>query len=315
MLGLALASAFAPAMFREAVDWPRIHAWLTNGAPQPLDLASETREVVEQQIARIRAAYDVLRQQLEAFRPDVIVMLASDSGRVFTRVQVPQIATYLGEEIWGSTRYAEIAEPAEDDVVRLPCAPQLAAFLHRELVHLGFDVSYSRTLRPLGQPEYGTTAAFVAPARVLMPSLDIPVVPIYINTLVWPAPNGHRCYALGQSISELLSEREERVALLACGGLSHDHHGPRAGWIDQPFDRWVLEQVARGKGTEMKSMYDLESDALRGGGGQVRLWIIAAAAAETLGAKARIVDYFPSGSAATGMGFAYWPIAVAGAPR
>ena len=53
-------------------------------------------------------------------------------------------------------------------------------------------------------------------------------------------------------------------------------------------------------------MFDLESDALRGGSAQVRLWIIVAAAFESLGISATVFDYFPSHSAATGIGFAGW---------
>ena len=179
MLGLGLACSYAPAMFRDAAQWPKLHAWLTEGAPQPPQLADETPEVIQQYVARIAAGFAALRQRLEEYRPDALVMLASDTGRVFTGVQVPQLATFLGEEIWGSTQLAELGEVAEDDIVRLRCATTVAAFTHQELVERGFDLNYSKVLRPLGQPEYGTSVGFVAPARRLMPKLDTPVVPVY----------------------------------------------------------------------------------------------------------------------------------------
>lgn len=308
MLGLVLAASYAPSMYRDAKEWPAIHAWLTNGAPQPLELAQETPAIVQRQVERVRGALALLRQRLEDYQPDVLVMLASVTRRVFTGVQIPQIAAYLGDEIWGSTRLAELGEVAEDDIVRLRCTPEVANFVQQELVYHGFDMSYSKVLRPLGQPEYGTTPAFVEPARALVPALDVPVVPIYLNTQIPPAPNGQRCYKFGNALAEILSERSERVALVASGGLSHDHHGPRAGWVDEPLDRWVLEQFSRGKGARAQPMFDVESDTLQGGAAEIRLWLTAAGAAESLGSKAVILDYFASYTAATGLGFAYWPV-------
>lgn len=310
MLELGIALSYAPSIYRDAAEWPKIHQWLTEGAPRPPELAQETPEVLQRLKERADAGLRALRLQLEQTRPDAVIMLASDTGRVFSGIQVPQLSTFLGDEIWGSTRLAELGEPADADIVRLRCAPDLAAFVHRELVLRGFDMNYSKELRPLGQPDYGTAAAFVEPGRALLSGLDVPIVPIYVNSQIWPAPSGHRCYALGRALAEILDERPERVALVASGGLSQDYRGPRAGWIDHPLDRWVLDQLVRGKATELQTLFDLDSDSLRGGTGQIRLWIVVAGACEALGARARTVDYFPAYTAATGIGFVYWPIAM-----
>lgn len=309
MLVVGLAASFAPAMFRQAEEWPKIHRWLTGEAPQPGELAEQMPGQVQRQIERVQSGFGTLREQLLAARPDALVVLASDNGRVFTSVQVPQFCTFLGEEIWGSTRFAELGEVAEDDIVRIPCAPEVAAFVQRELVEGGFDMSYSQVLRPLGEPEFGSSVALVAPLQELLPDRGIPVIPIYVNTQRYPAPSGRRCYAFGRALADILGERQERIALFASGGLSHDHHGSRAGWVDPPLDEWVLEQLSRGRGSALQRMFDVESDALRGGAAQVRLWAIVAGACEALGSKAMVVDYIPSYAAATGIGFAYWPLA------
>lgn len=308
MLVLGLAASFAPTMFRAAEEWPKIHDWLVGDAPQPHDLAEQMPDQVPEQIQRIRAGFETLRAQLQAAEVEVLVMLASDDGRVFTGVQVPQFCTYLGGEIWGSTRYADLGETAEDDIVRLPCALEVASFVQRELVDHGLDMSYSQVLRPLGQPEFGTSAAFVAPAPLLLGKLDIQVVPIYVNCRVAPAPNGRRCFAFGTALADILGERPERIAVFASGGLSHNHHGPRAGWIDPPLDEWLLDQVVRGRGANLGRLFDLESDTLQGGAAEARLWAIVAGACEAQGGKAVVVDYLPSYAAATGIGFAYWPL-------
>ncbi|MPZ15566.1 MAG: hypothetical protein GEU73_14290 [Chloroflexi bacterium] len=259
---------------------------LLAGVPQPLQLSEETPEVVRDQSDRVRRGFGVLRRQLETFRPDALVMLGADNGRVFTQAHVPQFATFLGEEIWGSTRLAELGEEAEDDIVRLQCAGELASFAHRELVGAGFDLNYSQLLRPVGQPEYGTAPAFVAPAHLLMPQLDIPVLPIYVNCRSRPAPSGARCYAFGRTLAEVLSERPERIALFASGGLSHDHGGARSGWVDVPFDEWALDHLARGKGAALQPIFEMESDSHRGGSAELRVWTIVAGACEALGSKA-----------------------------
>jgi aromatic ring-opening dioxygenase catalytic subunit (LigB family) len=142
----------------------------------------------------------------------------------------------------------------------------------------------------------------------LLAGLDIPVIPIYVNCRVAPSPSGHRCYAFGTALADILDERTERIAVFASGGLSHDHHGPRAGWVDPPLDEWLLDQVARGRGANLGRLFDVESDSVRGGVAEARLWAIVAAACEAQGSKAKVVDYVPSYAAATGIGFAYWPL-------
>ena len=92
------------------------------------------------------------------------------------------------------------------------------------------------------------------------------------------------------------------------GGLSHDHHGLRAGWVDHPFDQWALKQLSRGKGANLDPIWDLESDSIHGGTAEVRLWSVVAGACESFSGKAVVVDYFPSYTAATGLGFVYWPL-------
>ncbi len=306
MLGLGLATSYAPAMYRDPGEWPKLHEWLTGDAPQPHELADESPEALQQQQGRIKSGFAALRDQLAEYKPDVLVVLASDSGRLFSPVQVPQFWTYLGEEIWGSTRRPEMGEKAEDEILRARCASDLAAFIQQELVDHAFDMNYGKLLNPMGQPEYGAPISLMEPIRALTPDMDIPVVPILVNCMVPPAPSGHRCYDFGVALAEILDEPTERIALVASGGLSHDHHGPRAGWVDVPLDRWVLEKLTRGKGSVLKPMFDLESDTLQGGTAEVRLWAIVAGACEALGAKATLVDYFPSYTAATGICFAHW---------
>ena len=308
MLVLGLAASYSPAVLRPTTEWPRIHTWLTGDAPQPRELAQDTPDKINEYAATIKSGYESLSKQIEAYTPDVLLVLTSDDGRLFTQVQVPQFATFVGDEVWGSTRLEGLGEKAEDDIVTIAGLPDLANFIQRELVWHKFDMNYMRMLRPLGESEYGAPAALVNGIRALTPKLDIPVVPIFINSHVEPAPTGHRVYALGKALAEIVEQRPERVAMVAIGGLSHDHHRPRAGWIDYPLDAWVLEHLSRGKGGELTRMYDLESDSIHGGTAEIRLWMAVAGACEATGAKAVVGEYVAAFSAASGIGFAHWNI-------
>ena len=95
------------------------------------------------------------------------------------------------------------------------------------------------------------------------------------------------------------------MAILGSGGLSHDPRGPRAGWVDEPLDRWVLERLERGEGEALQHLFTFDSDTLRGGTGEIRSWIVVAGAFPAAGAT--VVDYLPARHAVTGLGFAYWP--------
>ena len=59
------------------------------------------------------------------------------------------------------------------------------------------------------------------PLYFLLPEPKIPILPIYVNTWVDPAPTPKRCYQVGELIREVATKSPERVAILATGGLSH----------------------------------------------------------------------------------------------
>ena len=304
MISLVAACSHNSAMYRPSAEWPKVLAWALGGwTGHPS--SDEAPEAIAAHETRISNSFAALRQRFDAADPRALVVVCTDSGRLFSNVQVPQFCTFLGEDLWGSTAMSELGEPAEGHVVHLCGAPELAEFVQQELVDVGFDMNYARELRPMGQPYYGAPAALVEPV-IRLGLQAVPVVPIFVNVHRRPAPNGRRCYELGAALSSILKEWPEPVAVLASGGLSHDYLNDRAGWVDEPFDRWVLDMVRRGKGIRLGAIYDLDSDSIRGGAAEVRLWAAAAGAGESLGAKAHVVDYLPCHAVGVGLGFAYW---------
>lgn len=207
------------------------------------------------------------------------------------------------EKLWGldGTGYRPLETRRRID---FPCHAPLAQFIHEGLIKKGFDMMSSAVFRPLGRPEHGVSHMLAHPVPVLVPRLDLPLVPIFINEYFPPLPTAERCYNLGVALAETLAERPERVALYASGGLSHDPFGPRAGWVDEPLDRWFLERLERNDSEAMKHLFTFDSDTLRGGTGEIRAWISVAGAMQR---PAKVVEYISAHHAKCGLGFAYWP--------
>lgn len=310
MLGLVSAMSNTPAMFRPIKDWQTIYdSQTTEGIPPPNELEKEDDKVLAEQAGRVTKAVDTLRAEHKRYGPDVLVVLGYDDGTCFGDAQVPQFCTYTGPVIDGSTAIAALGEQPDDHKASLDCSPEFAWELQTSLVDRGFDMSYMSIQNPLGDTaDNGTTSAFTRPTSMLLEGLDIPIVPIFINCHVEPTPSGGRCIAFGQALSEVLEASLAKVAVLSVGGLSGDPNGPRAGWIDNRLDNFVLRHMAKGETARLTQMFDVDSDTVRGGTSQIRTWLAAGAAAEARGGKATVIDYIPALRTMTGLGFAYWKL-------
>jgi hypothetical protein len=304
-VGLGLASSHAPSMFAPLEHWKPIYDVLAGGVPAPPELAAETPEVLESYIKRIKLGFAALRKQIEAYKPDALIIVGDDQNEVFGPAFNASLAIYVGEQVSGSTNIGFLGQPIDQNHVQLRCSPAIAQVLLNGLVAQGFDPAWMQELKPISRPAAGIGHAFSRTAEAVgAVEARIPVVPVFLNAYFEPLPPATRCYELGKAIRTVFLHRPERIALYASGGLSHDPRGPRAGWVDEPLDRWVLERLAQGQAEELTSLFTFDSDTLRSGTGEIRSWIVAAAAFH--GQPARVVDYIPARHAVTGLGFAYW---------
>ncbi len=313
MLGLGLASSHAPAMFEPQEMWPQIYRRrpdYTNES-QPHTAKLETPEVIQSYIERIKTAFGVLRAQIEAYQPEALIVVGDDQGDMFDASINPTFCIYTGEKLWGldGTNYRPLEERHQ---IEFACHASLAQDIHKGLIKQGFDMAGSAEFHPLGRPDNGVSHMVAHPVPTLVPDFDIPIIPIFLNEYFPPLPTAARCYDLGLSLAAVLADRPERVAIYASGGLSHDPGGPRAGWIDEPLDRWFLERLARNDGEALKHLFMFDSDTMRGGTGEMRAWITVAGAMQR---AATVVEYIRAHHAKTGLGFAYWPFAAADAGR
>jgi Catalytic LigB subunit of aromatic ring-opening dioxygenase len=302
---LGLASSHAPSMFVAADHWPTIHRSLTRDVPQPAALALETPAVIAEYVRRVKQGFATLKAELEAAKPDAVVIIGDDQNELFSNALIPAFAVFIGDMAEGTCSIGFIGEKPKDNWIKLPCSPAVARLALEGLVERGFDFGYAEKLVPLARPEIGLGHAFTRIARAMgLIEAGIPAVLIFTNAYHPPLPSAARCYAVGEALRDIFAKRPERIVLYGSGGLSHDPLGPRAGWVDEPLDRWVLERIARGEGAELCTLFKTDSDTLRGGTGEIRNWIAVAGAYD--GCKATVVDYIPARHAVTGLGFAYW---------
>jgi hypothetical protein len=134
-----------------------------------------------------------------------------------------------------------------------------------------------------------------------LPEPKIPILPIYVNTWVDPAPAPRRCYQVGELIREVAARSAERVAILATGGLSHFPGSPRIGEIDTQFDHKLLEVMRRGDGPSLAD-YSVD-ELLKAGDSEFLNWMVVIGAVGN--AKATYTAYMPD-FVATGWGFVSW---------
>lgn len=307
MIGLGLASSHAPAMFCAPEVWPRVYSAIPEytRASQPHTARLETPEVIASYVKRIEAAFGELRRQLDAYRPDAIVVVGDDQGDMFSDANNPAISVFRGTEVWGPARpFFYLDEGPEASRITIPVHAELSEFLLRGLVKRGFDPASSLELKPEGHPDRGFSHMLTYPMPKLVPGLNVPVIPILLNAYYPPQPTGRRCWDLGAAVADIFKDRPERIAIYGSGGMSHDPNGPLAGWIDEPLDTWIFERIEANRGEELTSLFSFDSMALRGGTGELRAWITAAGACQWAGKK---VDYLAAHHAKTGLGFCYWP--------
>ena len=309
MLGLGLASSHAPGMWRspdELRKFPeRLRPETREQLPHTARLEVETPGVLEDYTARFKAAFAVLREQVQAYKPDALLMIGDDQGDMFDAANNPTFSIYTGEDpIWGRDVRDWRVPPEQRRRVEFRNHVELSRHLLKGLIKRGFDLANIGRFDPRGAPQRGVSHAVANLAPEVDPEGAVPVICLFLNEYYPPLPSAERCAQLGAAVAGVLADRPERVAIYASGGLSHFPGEFNMGWIDKSLDTWILERLARNDLDALNHLFTFDSDNMRSGTGEVRAWISVAAAMKR---PATIVDYVAAHCCVTGCGFAYWP--------
>jgi protocatechuate 4,5-dioxygenase beta chain len=181
------------------------------------------------------AGYTWSREWIGAERPDVVILVYNDHASAFSQEIIPTFA--LG--------CADSFTPADEGFGRRPVPvvpghPDLAWHLAQSLIMDEFDLTIMNKL----DVDHGLTV----PMSLLLGRPDawpVKVIPLAVNVIQYPPPTGNRCWLLGEAIRKAVSSYPDdlNVQIWGTGGMSHQLQGPRAGFINTPFDIEFLDKL------------------------------------------------------------------------
>ncbi|MPZ93088.1 MAG: 2,3-dihydroxyphenylpropionate 1,2-dioxygenase [Actinobacteria bacterium] len=174
------------------------HSPLWNLAPDPA--ADEPGGTFVESVERAR-------QILESLRPDAIVIFGPDHARGVFYDLLPPFTIGI-ERVEGVGDY-------NTPKGELPLASDLARTVFDGVTARGFDPAVSLDMRI----DHGLTQAYSR----LVPDLDIPIVPVIVNSGCPPLPSFARSFDFGAAVGEAIGESDgaERVLTIGSGGMSH----------------------------------------------------------------------------------------------
>jgi protocatechuate 4,5-dioxygenase beta chain len=246
----------------------------------------------------IRRLYGAIGERLVAAEPDVIIVFTTDHYNAFFEISVPIFSIATGDLAPGPCDYPNLRQ------YDLALDPELARDLQRRLVAADFDVGASQ--------ELALDHTITAPLSLMIPDIDVPLVPFFVSTSMRPIPSAARCRALGAAIGTALAETalSRRVALLASGAFSFDVGGMRIdedSHVGVPDPGWLEHVVQRLRGARLDELVaEITPEQLERAGnasGEILNWIVA------LGAFAPTPPQFIDSQLDQGHAFAAWSLA------
>jgi gallate dioxygenase len=237
------------------------------GVPHtPAFPALVAREGPQSETARL---FGEVKADLDALRPDLIVMFDTDHLNTFFLDNFPIFAIGVDERFAGPN----------DDVPVMPryTVPSHAAFaahLHARAVAAGFDLALVQ--------EFEADHSVMVPLHFLTPDMRVPVIPIFVSGHVPPLPSAQRCFALGETVRAAVAQWREplRVVTMGSGSFSLDVHGTRTRpgkTVGVPDPQWAARIQAHLENNTVDALLKESTQAqlLRAGnvGGELLNWI------------------------------------------
>jgi hypothetical protein len=250
-----------PAHLRRVENWPDAMRaeW---GEDQGVSAARDHRERLVRALRRTRA-------QIDAFRPDFIVVWGDDQYENFREDVVPPYCLYAHESFAFGPAANNIWNEPADKKFHSPGNLAAAKYLAGGLIEAGFDTAYS--YKPLHHPLGHAFANAVMYLDYDRTGFPYPIIPFAINCygrkviaqrgglpmfehppseadLDPPAPTPRRLFDLGAATAGILAASPWRVALLASSGWSHAFLVEKNHYLypDTPADRTLFEALRAG---------------------------------------------------------------------
>lgn len=239
--------------------------------------------------------YPPVQNWLKNAKPDVVVVFYNDHGLNFFLDKMPTFA------VGAAAQYNNA-----DEGWGIPTLPPfqgntaLSWHLINHLVAHDFDVTTCQ--------EMLVDHACTLPLKLFWPEGPCPVqvVPICINTVQFPLPSAKRVYALGKAVGEAIGQwpSDQKVVVVASGGLSHQLDGERAGFINKAFDLEFMDSLVSNPewATQFNTLDLVEKTGTQGV--ELLMWLAMRAALSS--ASGRVLEvhrnyHIPISNTATGL--------------
>ncbi|WP_299774036.1 hypothetical protein [uncultured Tateyamaria sp.] len=244
-----------------------------------------------EQCGAVFDAYKEVGEGVRNSKPDVIVILTGDHYfNVKTDIEIP-LAVSVGAQ---HTPFGDM------DIPKKPFKghPEFAQGFINFATEKGFD------LGKLHEEGFAPDHGVAMPVMFSNPTGEIPTIVINMNINMSPVPTPRRVFELGRALREYIDTvrpDDERVAVLATGGLSHWLNVEGDGKINEEWDRETLKLFADGRGKELADKSaDWILENAGNGGLEMLFWVMMAGVIPE--AKGREIFYEPIYSWKTGMG-------------
>jgi hypothetical protein len=264
---------------------------------------------------RLVAGFRTLRAEIDAFKPDFLLIWGDDQYENFKEDIIPPFCILAWDTFecqplkrrqsnaWG--------EPPEK-VFKYPGCPREGRALTTRLLEQGIDMAYA--YKPLHE-EDGLGHAFVNTLLFLdydRTGLPYPVLPFQVNCYGSrvirnrgfseeystepdpPGPTPRRCMQVGAATVRALQDTPWRVAMIASSSWSHAFLTEKTIWLhpDMEGDRARFEELRRADWSAWRNLTTAQIEA--SGQQEMLNWMCLAGAMEELGRKPQIVDWIES---------------------
>ena len=189
---------------------------------------------------RVFSGFEKSQAWMRETKPDVAIIVYNDHASTFSVDLIPTFALGCAAEF----------PPADEGWGPRPVPvvtgyPALASHIAQSVILDEFDLTICNKM----EVDHGMTV----PMNLLFGKVDrdshwpCPVIPLAVNVVMYPPPTGHRCYMLGKAIRRAVEQFDENlnVHIWGTGGMSHQLQGPRAGFINTPWDSAFMDRLIK----------------------------------------------------------------------
>jgi protocatechuate 4,5-dioxygenase, beta chain len=211
----------------------RITAGVATSHVPLLGRASDTGCIDEPYWLPIFKGYEFSKEWIRKEQPDVIFLVYNDHASAFSLDLIPTFAIGCAEQF----------SPADEGFGPRPVPdveghPGLAWHIAQSVIQQDFDLTIVNKMDVDHGLTVPLTMMFGQPEK-----WPCKVIPFAVNVVQYPPPSGSRCLNIGKAICKAVESFDEdlNVQIWGTGGMSHQLQGPRAGLINQEWDKRFLD--------------------------------------------------------------------------